>query len=136
MATSKKRKNQLMVLADEVIQASPIYEDNKIISESYNGQIAAFSVSVALSGLKPAMALYYSGTGSSEIDKKKIIELLAMMYNKDKSTDTNIVNKTCSQFYQMVISSNNTEETSLRRNIIEYAIALKLAIRTFKFKES
>ena len=35
----------------------------------------------------------------------------------------------------MVIKAEGEEELSLRNTIIEYAIALKLTIRTFKFKE-
>ena len=76
MTILKERKNQLIVWADDVIRNSDIYdeENEEIKSESYNGQIAAFSVSVALSGLKPAVALYYSGKGSSDMDKKEIIK--------------------------------------------------------------
>ena len=76
---TKERKNQLMVWADDVIRHSGIYKNEEIISDSYNGQIAAFSVSVALSGLKPAAALYVRGKGSAAVDKKEVIELLVSM---------------------------------------------------------
>ena len=104
MAISKERKNQLMAWANEVIATSSICKDGVIVSESYNGQIAAFSVSVSLSGLKPAMALYYSGKGSSDVDKKKIIELLAAMYSKEKG-----VVKNADAFFQEVIKSNDKD---------------------------
>ncbi len=126
----KERKNALMKWADETLRESSIYERNtdKIVSESYNGHIAAFSVSVALSGLKPAMALYHSGKGSSDVDKKEIIKLLAVMYNKDNNT-----RQSADDFYNMVIGMDASHLSTLRRDILEYAIALKLAIRTFKF---
>lgn len=130
MAISKERKNQLMVWADDVIRNSGIYDKTKmeIVSDSYNGQIAAFSVSVALSGLKPAMALYYSGKGSSDVDKKEIVKLLAAMYSKENGqTNTDA-------FFQHVISANEGAVAGLQKKIIEYGIALKLAVRTFKFK--
>jgi hypothetical protein len=127
MAISKERKNQLMVWANEVIGSSSICQNGTIISDSYNGQIAAFSVSVALSGLKPAMALYYSGKGSSDVDKKKIIELLAAMYSKENGrTDADA-------FFRLVIAANGDALASLHKKIIEYGIALKLVIRTFNF---
>lgn len=127
MAISKEKKNQLMVWANEVIGSSSICQNGVIISDSYNGQIAAFSVSVALSGLKPAMALYYSGKGSSDVDKKKIIELLAAMYSKENGrTDADA-------FFRLVIAANGDALASLHKKIIEYGIALKLAVRTFKF---
>lgn len=129
MAISKERKNQVMVWANEVISSSSICNNGVIISDSYNGQIAAFSVSVALSGLKPAMALYYSGKGSSDVDKKEIIKLLAAMYSKETG-----VQKNADAFYQQVIGANRNELAGLQKKIIEYGIALKLAVRTFKFK--
>ena len=131
MAISKERKNQLMVWADDVIRHSTNYNDAKkeIVSDSYNGQIAAFSVSVALSGLKPAMALYYSGKGSSDVDKKEIIKLLAAMYSKETDTQNS-----ADAFFQHVIGANGNELPGLQKRIIEYGIALKLAVRTFKFK--
>ena len=131
MAISKERKNQLIVWADDVIRHSSIYneETGEIVSDSYNGQIAAFSVSVALSGLKPAMALYYSGKGSSDVDKKEIIKLLAAMHSKQIDREVN-----ADMFFQQVIGANEGILMGLQKNIIEYGIALKLAVRTFKFK--
>lgn len=130
MAISKERKNQLMVWADDVIRHSSICNQStmEIVSDSYNGQIAAFSVSVALSGLKPAVALYYSGKGSSDVDKKEIIKLLAAMYSKENPS------KNTDEFFQMVINAGNNELPALQKKTVEYGIALKLAIRTFKFK--
>ena len=129
MATTKERKNQLMVWANDVIDTSSICNNGVIVSDSYNGQIAAFSVSVALSGLKPAVALYYSGKGSSDVDKKEIIKLLAAMYSKEMKAQTNADN-----FFQLVISANGNNLAVLQKKIIEYGIALKLAVRTFKFR--
>ena len=131
MAISKERKNQLMVWADDVIRHSGIYDETtkEIVSDSYNGQIAAFSVSVALSGLKPAMALYYSGKGSSDVDKKESIKLLAAMYSKEIGSQ-----KSADAFFQQVIGASGSELAGLQKKIIEYGIALKLAVRTFKFK--
>lgn len=131
MAISKERKNQLMVWADDVIRHSDIYDEatKEIVSDSYNGQIAAFSVSVALSGLKPAMALYYSGKGSSDVDKKEIIKLLATMYSKEVGTRIE-----GDAFFTQVIDANGNALADLQKKIIEYTIALKLAVRTFKFK--
>lgn len=131
MAISKERKNQLMFWANEVICSSSIYKDGVIISDSYNGQIAAFSVSVALSGLKPAVALYYSGKGSSDVDKKEIIKLLAAMYNKKHGTQKNT-----DDFFNTVINANEHDLPVLKQEIIESGIALKLAVRTFKFRSN
>lgn len=130
MATNKERKNILVKMADEVIRSSSICKNGIIESESFNSQIAAFSVAVAMSGLKPAMAIYYDRDNNSSIDKSMIIDLLANMYSKENS----FLNK--DDFFKEVIYAEGEKEQTLRNTIIEYAIALKLAIRTFKFKKS
>ena len=120
MAITKERKNKLMVWANDVIGSSAICNDGVIISDSYNGQIAAFSVSVALSGLKPAMALYYSGKGSSDVDKKEIIKLLAAMYSKEKNAQTN-----ADAFFRMVIQANKNELDDFQKKIIEICLKVE-----------
>ena len=127
MIMTKKRKSELMLIANESIMEILGNE----IKDSYNGQIAAFSVSVALSGLKPTMAIYFNESSNAEVDKRKIIDLLASMYSKDnhpkiKSND----------FYQNVIKCVGKDEDKMRKLIIEYAIALKLTVRTFKLLKS
>ena len=140
MNTSKARKNELIRYADEVIRNSNIYENDIIISDSFNGQIAAFSVSIALSGLKPTLAVYYNSDASNtKIDRKKIIALLMAMCAKDSSHKGLFSDKGLSMvknFYNEIIQSEGEKEKVIHRIIIEYAIALKLAIRTFKFKNS
>ena len=132
MISDKKRKDALLVMANDVISnTQDVCKNGVIESESFNGQIAAFPVAVAMSGLKTAMALYYSDTAKSKINKKVIISLLAKRYSKDKG-----VNISRDDFFKKVIETEAREEPALRKNIIEYSIALKLAIRTFKFKES
>lgn len=130
MATSKKRKNQLIKMADEAIHA--IFGNGKI-SDSYNGQIAAFSVSVALSGLKPTMAIYCNNKSSAEVDRSKIIKLLEYMFKIEP--ESNVKTKGA-DLYNTVIEACGEEETKLKKAIVEYAIALKLAIRTFKLEKS
>ena len=128
MKLNKKRKSDLMTWADESIRK---VFGNGTISESFNGQIAAFSVSVALSGLKPTMAIYNSDSSNAEVDKKKIIKLLACMIDMDKDIEVE-----GADLYNKVINSDGAVENSLKKAIIEYAIALKLAIRTFKLSKS
>ena len=134
MKITKQRKNRLIRIADDAIRQSPIYgADRRIVSESYNGQIAAFSVAVALSGLKPEIAIYYSGKGSSDVDKKKIIELLADMHSMDKPDDPLDAD---GLFNRVIATTNEAELRALQKELVEYSIALKLVIRTFKFRES
>jgi len=86
-----------------------------------------------LSGLKPEIAIYYSGKGSSDVDKKKIIELLADMHSMDKPDDPLDAD---GLFNRVIATTNEAELRALQKELVEYSIALKLVIRTFKFRES
>jgi hypothetical protein len=74
------------------------------------------------------MALYYSGKGSSDVDKKEIIKLLAAMYSKQANSPMST-----DAFYQLVIRATGNQLAELQQKITEYGIALKLAVRTYKF---
>ena len=53
MISDKKRKDALLVMANDVISnTQDVCKNGVIESESFNGQIAAFPVAVAMSGLK------------------------------------------------------------------------------------
>ena len=122
MKTSKERKSKLMAYANEVI--ADTFRSGRI-EDSFNGQMAAFSVSVALSGLKPTLAIYH-GDSAAIVNKDKIVEMLAKMYAKDKNGKYS----NTEDFYKMVCGIN--DEKQLRQDITEYAIALKLTLRTFQ----
>ena len=170
MATSKERKDKLFSWADDVIRHSKIYDSNKheIKNESYDGQTAAFSVSVAMFGLKPTMVLYYNNdddnntsdkkTANSESEQSKIIKnnivsLIFEMFKKDieindndskeekerKEKYKNLNIKKEEDLYDKIIEANKTTKVTdaqFRKDIVSYAIALKLVIRTFQFKKS
>lgn len=124
---TKQRKGDLIAWANYVIAQSTILKKGTI-NKSYNGQIASFSVTIAMSGLKPALALYMNGSSSSDVDKTKIIDLVAQMYNEEHGG--NIDGKT---FYDKVIKEKDDEKIEqYQKTIVEYAIALKLAVRTYK----
>ena len=131
MTTTKERKSALMTLANEAIsQHTKMCKGGKI-DESYNGQIAAFSVSIALSGLKPTLAIYHSDKSASKVNKNAIVELLAYMYGKENGKKMND-----DEFYKMVCQAEGQKEETLKNTIIEYGIALKLTVRTFELVKS
>lgn len=128
MSTNKDRKNKLVGLACDVVGKSSICTKGTI-NKSYNGQIAAFSVSVAMSGIKPIMAIYMSDSDKAAVDRKKIVELIAQMHKNDGGTNSD----TAEDLYKKVIEINDGNKLAgLTGKIIEYAIALKLAVRTYK----
>lgn len=127
---TKEEKNKLIGFANDIL--SSLIRSNGTINKSYNGQIAAFSVTVALSGLKPALMIYMSDSSNSDVDKKVIVDLLAEMYNRDKSLEKGNQKNRMTFFESIIRENDEVILDQYREDVMKYSIALKLAVRTFK----
>ena len=128
--TPKERKNKLIEYADEAVRSTLL--QNGLVDGTYDGQISAFSVAVALSGLKTAMAIYMKSESGSTADRKKVIRMLAKMKNADEGTTG-----TTEQIrWDQVRNADEQALKELKKVILEYAIALKLTFRTFKYRKN
>lgn len=131
----KSRINHLIGLANEAIRQSGLILQGGTIKSAYNGHVAALPVAIALSGLKPAIAIYYqdkSGNSPERVDKSVLLEVIGKMIRADKPS-LNITNS--ETLVKAVLSSGTDLEKALKREIIDCAIALKLVIRTYKLSD-
>lgn len=130
---NKTRNNDLMKLANEALNAKhDLLKDDLSINSSYNGQIAAFGVAVAMSGLLPALAIYYNG-GNAGVDRRLILDVLARMIKADKFKD--IYDSKALLQLAMELEPNKSEFEKLKNEVIECAIALKQVVRTYVLKD-
>lgn len=117
---SKKRIESYIPEAINVL--SEEFKEGEIPSE-YSGYISAFGVSIIQSGLKPTLALYENESAQTKSDKAVLTNLILNVLDantKDKS------------LLKYVLSHKKPE---LKSQIIDIAVALKLAIRTFALKK-
>ena len=127
--TTKERKNTLIGYADAAVR-STLLKDG-VVDGSYDGQISAFSVAVALSGLKTAMTIYMKSESGSSVDRKLVVRMLAKM----KDADEGRAGTTETDLWNQVRYADERALKDLKKAILEYAIALKLTFRTFKYKK-
>ena len=90
----KQRNDYLISLAAAALRNADVtFADGNNILSSYNGQVAAFCVSVAMSGLKPTLAFYLAKKDdedskidkrSEAVDRSKIVEVISSMINNDE----------------------------------------------------
>ncbi|MFI3314803.1 MAG: type III-B CRISPR module-associated protein Cmr5 [Rikenellaceae bacterium] len=127
----KKKISALIPIANSSV--SSIIENNEIPS-TYNGKVAALSVSIAMSGLLPTLAMYRRSSTSDELSEtQKILGIISNMINFEGSPYLNCFENiadndgTLMNNYAIRINSNE-----IRDAIIHCAIALKLVIRTYK----
>jgi hypothetical protein len=126
----KKKNDRLIKKAEEALQHPKVKilkEDRVSIKDSFNGQTASFGVTIAMAGLRPALAIYQKETEGC--NRLEIVNAIAVMLNipfteKESSGE---------KLFKMVLNcKDDTELKVYKRNIVDCAIALKQVIRTYK----
>lgn len=142
---NKTRNNQLIKLADEALQEQVaksdqgvsriLSENNCDIEEAYNGSIASLGVSIAMSELRPSLAIYYQDKPNSatrpKANRRSVLDVIARMITKDTDNpqwDFSQNGKFAENFFRHAV---NEDDANLKIEVIECAIALKQVVRTY-----
>ena len=142
----KTRNNLLIKLADEALReqvankefgVSKILNDNDI-EEAYNGSIASLSVSIAMSDLRPALAIYYQDKSNAatktKANRRSVLDAVARIITKDAQSrnisrwDFSANNNFAKNLFKYAIRN---EDKDLKQEVIDCAIALKQIVRTY-----
>lgn len=130
----KQRNDYLISLAAAALRNADVtFADGNNILSSYNGQVAAFCVSVAMSGLKPTLA-FYLAPGNAVVDRSKIVEVISLMINNDEQfTKPQGEDYTSARaLLNTVVPINDVVRLSaIRKEVLDCAIALKQVVRTY-----
>lgn len=127
---TKQQNNELMQLADEALQSTKalfVEGSTTDIYDSYNGQISAFGVTIAMSGIKPAMAIYFQQKERTKVARPKILCVLSYMLNKRGYNYAD----TTALFRGIISMSNKTQLKTIQTEIIDCSVALKQVVRTY-----
>lgn len=127
---SKIRNEKLIKWADEALRATPevLNVTNGTIDDSYNGQVAALGVMIAMSGLRPALAIYYQDNDQNKPHRRAVLEVIARMISRDQ--DNSYPFRNAEEMFRYVLG-NEANLKELRREITECATALKQVVRTY-----
>lgn len=133
----------LMLKANDILGSSGILkrtDQNQLyIEDSYNGQTSSFGVTVAMSGLIPALVIFYQETSDNrKIDRKKILEAIAKMIDLDKPQwQINNARSLLEKALGRGVNDENLKKeiaAGLKKEVLECATALKQIIRTYDLK--
>jgi len=117
-----KRVEQYIPKAIEVLEAK--FPDGEI-PKAYNGYISTFGASIIQAGLKPTLALFENNQANTIKDRTILTKTILKILDSN-TQETSLL--------RYVINRNQNEDL-LKKRIIDIAIAIKLAIRTFKLIE-
>jgi len=109
----RRAVEQYIPNAIRVIEELEIVNGNGEVAKQFNGYIASFGASVRQAGLLATVLFYGNANSSAEKEREKVVKAIELMIGHD-------------------IINNNSVEKSTRAKVENAAIALKLAIRTYK----
>lgn len=129
MKMDKQRYAHLLALADNAVNAvlAPSPGNQYQVDSQYNGHIAAFGVSVLMSGIKPTLA-YFKG---STDETKTILKLLGHMVIGEGFPEAGENYATPEGLYAAAISMNEERMSKFKTLVLECSVALKHVIRTY-----
>jgi hypothetical protein len=143
---NKTRNNELIKLASEALadqQANETMGVSKImnggnIEEAYNGSIASLGVSIAMSELRPALAIFYQDKPKAgtrpKANRRSVLDVIGRIVTKDaikmgkRNWDFSEGGRYAENLFRYAISNDDKE---LKTEVVDCAIALKQIVRTY-----
>jgi len=138
----KEKLRKLIPKAIEAIKAKEIYNPNKQeVPNEFKGYISSFGASVIQSGLLPTTVFFESADEGTE--RNKVCKAIRLLMSNDKEQykfkDSLPPNDSLRDFLienEKKANENRIRESQLLKDISQYAVALKIALRTFKISNS
>ena len=129
---NKSRINKLIPLVNKVLNETKDTKEGLVqggkIDSSYDGQVAGFGVSIAISKLRPTLAMYYNSSQNRAVDTTKILAVIAKTISKDGTYCQNL--ESAKSLMDHAFKSD-VDIKKLTEVVIECAVALKLVVRTY-----
>lgn len=129
---NKTRNNILIGYANEALNNTNgvLFKGNSTtdIDSAYNGKIASLGVSIAMSGLRPALAIYYQDYSTTMVNRRAILTVIADMLHRDNYANGQITDATSLFRYALC---DDVDLKELKRVVEECSIALKQVVRTY-----
>ncbi len=100
--------------------------ENGVLAKGvYEGYIASFGTMVKTAGLLPAVLIFSDTSGRGDQSKRPVVEAILKIIKDSRSEWSN-----ASSLLELV--KDNPRNPVLRKAVMDAAVALKLAFRTFK----
>lgn len=116
----KKRVEQYIPDAINILVDVGIAENGKV-NNKFHGYFSSFGASIVLSGIKPALAFY---SNKKDEERVKILKAIyKLITGNDELSATALLN---------YFIENENNDPLLKQKIMDAAVALKLAVRTYE----
>jgi len=126
----KKKLQALIPAAIDTINAVEI-PNNNIVPKNFKGYFASFGASIIQAGLLPTV-IFFDNAENTEEKRDKICQAIWKMI-QPKLDD--VIADDAKDLKSYLISSGKYNDPRVLQLVTDHAIALKIALRTFKFSE-
>lgn len=120
---NKNKVDELIPKAYDALKDAGIVEKGSI-NKAFRGQIATFGAAVTNGSLLSAIA-FFSNDGSSEVTRSNLLKAIQILI--PESTEKGL--------FDYVKSKGKAGERSAREDILNAAIAIKLAMNLYELEE-
>jgi hypothetical protein len=130
-----RKIEKLIPFAVEAISKSKIADSAGIVEKAFKGYIASLGAGLVLIGILPTLAMYSEAQGNNNKkgDTGKILDALFIIIKDIHKSES--INE-ADLFHYSLAKMDNTEYREIFTNeLLNAVIALKLALRTFKFSD-
>ncbi|MEO1808060.1 MAG: type III-B CRISPR module-associated protein Cmr5 [Bacteroidota bacterium] len=127
----RKKLQSYIPHAIKAIQETRIGLDGKIIG-TYNGFISSFGAGIVQAGILPAVIFFETAESTEGADKYRICQALYWM---KQSTDGNTIQPSDlakDSLSNYILDHDLQYDRKFLKEMTQYAVALKIAMRTFK----
>lgn len=121
---NKRKVDELIPQAYMVLKSVKIASSDDKVDKKWRGQISSFGASVATGSLLSAIA-FFNAQGGSDLDRKLLIDAIGKLI---ESKPENLFKYVCTCI-------NNHNERKVKEEVINAAIALKLAMNLYDLRK-
>ncbi|MBR5597142.1 MAG: hypothetical protein IKW30_07025 [Lachnospiraceae bacterium] len=124
---NKNLINHEIQAAYDALRESKIVDENDgSIKKTYRGQISSFGAAITMGSLISSVA-FFSADGGSEVERSKLMKAILLVLKKERGVSEN-------KLFDYVVN-HKTEQDKCKEEILNAAIALKLAMNLYKLKQ-
>ena len=128
----KKTLQALIPAARQAIKDIGIPKNEGQVPKLFNGYISSFGASIVQAGLLPTVIFFENENSGADDDRGKICKAIYLMLERKNDPTFPVTNLGRKHFHQHLLEQERFKDPKLLKEVANYAVALKIALRTFK----
>ena len=128
----KSKLKKLIPEAIRAIKGANIPDGEGRVRSIYHGYVSSLGASIVQAGLLPAAIFFENSEGEEQGGKVKVCQAIRLMVDWEQNPDFSIPNPERYRLSEHILQNDLQYDTAFLKKVTEYAIALKIAFRTFE----